>query len=243
MPAYKDEQTKKWNVQFYYKDFTGESTKKHKRGFRTKREAEDWEEEFKRRAKGTVDMSFQSLWEEYKEDLQYHLKESTWMTKIYIVDKMILPYFANTKVIDIDERMVRKWQSAVMGKTNKNGNPYSETYLRTINNQLSAILNHAVVYYKLPYNPVHRTGSIGSKHATERQYWTLNEFNHAMQYFDDDLSFKIAYYILFYTGMREGELLSLKLEDIDLDECTINIRSNWGVRKKKNAITDIFEVE
>lgn len=237
MPAYKDDKTKKWYVQFYYEDFTGKNVKKKKRGFRTKREAEDWEDEFKRRAKGNVDMTFQSLWQEYKEDLQHNLKESTWMTKITIVDKMILPYFADTKISDIDERMVRKWQSAIMGKTNKNGKSYSETYLRTINNQLSAILNHAVVYYKLPYNPVHRTGAIGSKHADERQYWTLQEFRQAMEFLDDNLPFKLAYYILFYTGMREGELLALSLDDFNLDDCTVNIRSNWGVRKNRNAIT------
>ena len=36
-----------WDVQFYYKDFRGKNTKKHKRNFKTKREAVEWAEKFR----------------------------------------------------------------------------------------------------------------------------------------------------------------------------------------------------
>lgn len=37
MPAYKDEKNGKWFVSFYYKDWDGQSRKKLKRGFETKK--------------------------------------------------------------------------------------------------------------------------------------------------------------------------------------------------------------
>ena len=35
-----------WDVQFYYKDWTGKSVKKHKRNFKIKREAVAWVNQF-----------------------------------------------------------------------------------------------------------------------------------------------------------------------------------------------------
>ena len=40
MPAYKDSKTGKWYVQFRYTDWKGERQQKLKRGFATKKEAE-----------------------------------------------------------------------------------------------------------------------------------------------------------------------------------------------------------
>lgn len=237
MPAYKDEKTGKWYVQFYYKTYTGERKKKHKRGFDRKADALAWEHDFKNRKQGQPEMSFNALWEEYKEDLKNRIKESTWGTKIHIVDKRILPFFKDTPINQIDERMIRKWQNWILGLRKPNGESYSETYIKTINNQLSAILNHAVTYYKLPYNPVHRTGSIGQKHADSMEFWTLDEFNRFIAYFEDDPLYNFVYNLLYYTGMRQGEMLALTLADFDLEEKTISINKNWGVRKGKNAIT------
>lgn len=237
MPAYKDKNTGTWYVQFYYETFSGERKKKKKRGFKLKSEALEWEREFLLKSEGSPEMTLRALWNEYKEDLRNELKESTWETKIAVVDKMILPYLADVPINKIDERVIRKWQSTILGLRNKNGEPYSDTYTRKINNELSAMLNHAVVYYKLPYNPIRRTGGIGSKHADDRSYWELEEFNKAIAYFEEDITFKLAYNLLFYTGIRQGELLALTLDDFDLEECTVSVNANWGRRKKKNAIT------
>lgn len=237
MAEYLDANTGKWNTQFYYKTITGDNKKKHKRGFERKKDAKAWREEFIRKNNGTPDMDFFSLWDEYKEDLRHEIKESTWETKIAIVDKKILPFFGKTPIMNIDERMIKKWQSWILGMTNKNGDPYSETYIRNINNQLSAILNHGVLYYKLPHNPIHRVGSIGAKHAKLRDFWTLEEFKKAIIYFKDSIDYKTAFSLLFFSGIREGELLSLTLNDFDLENHTVDIKTNWGRRKKRNATT------
>jgi len=47
MPANRDKKTGKWNCQFYYTDWTGKKVKKMKRGFETKKEAQNWERHFK----------------------------------------------------------------------------------------------------------------------------------------------------------------------------------------------------
>ena len=42
MPAYKDEKQNTWYCQFYYEDWQGNKKKKKKRGFKTKKEAQEW---------------------------------------------------------------------------------------------------------------------------------------------------------------------------------------------------------
>ena len=47
MAAYKDEERGTWYVSFYYEDWTGVKKRKVKRGFRTKKEALNFEMEYK----------------------------------------------------------------------------------------------------------------------------------------------------------------------------------------------------
>ena len=62
MAAYKDEQRGTWYVSFHYYDWTGKNCRKVKRGFKTKREATEWERHFRMKEAADLDMTF----EEYK---------------------------------------------------------------------------------------------------------------------------------------------------------------------------------
>ena len=52
MAAYKDEQRGTWYVSFHYYDWTGKNCRKVKRGFKTKREATEWEHHFRMKKSG-----------------------------------------------------------------------------------------------------------------------------------------------------------------------------------------------
>ena len=65
MPAYKDTTRNTWYVKFRYTDWQGNRKETTKRGFPTKREAKEYEEEFKRKIQGTSDMSFSNLFKIY----------------------------------------------------------------------------------------------------------------------------------------------------------------------------------
>ena len=63
-----------------------------------------------------------------------------------------------------------------MGIKDKNGKPFSKTYLKTIHNQISAILNHAVRYYDLKVNPAAKVGNMGKEQTKEMRFWTKAEY-------------------------------------------------------------------
>ena len=95
-----------------------------------------------------------------------HPREHTMINKHYIMDDKVLPYFGEKKMNEITPADIRKWQTELINKE------YSKTYLKTINNQLSAILNYAVRYYGLKNNPCRTAGSMGKSKADEMSFWT-----------------------------------------------------------------------
>ena len=46
MPAYYNEESKKWYCKFYYKDWQGNRKQKKKSGFERKKDALEWERSF-----------------------------------------------------------------------------------------------------------------------------------------------------------------------------------------------------
>ena len=134
MPAYKDSKTGIWFVKFYCKDWTGENKQIKKRGFATKREALDYERNYKIRQENNLDMTFGEFWKLYTEDVKNYVKLNTWLTKEHIVETKILPYFKNLKMNEITPGDVRKWQNEMVAFRNENGKSYSQTYKKTMHN-------------------------------------------------------------------------------------------------------------
>jgi integrase len=217
MPAYKytlkDGKTTLWYANFYFTDWTGK--KKHicKRGFKTQREAKEYERTFMDQQNNTSDILFSSLVENYMDDMSHRLKPTTMENKRFIIDNKLLPYFGNQKVCDIDTIKIRKWQNELISYRDEDDKPFSQTYLKTVNNQMSALMNYAVAHYRLAFNPCKAAGSMGKSKAEEMNIWTQEEyekFSAAIQ----KSSVKLAFDVLFYTGMRSGELLALTPADI-----------------------------
>ena len=231
MKAEKDKKTGKWLIQYRYTDWQGKRRTSTKRGFATKREAEEWLRNFLITQKADFDMKFEDFWKMYCADMETRLREHTMRTKKYIVELKILPYFGDKRVNDITAADIRQWQNELI----KMG--YSPTYLKTINNQLSAIFNYAVRYYDLKSNPCVKAGSMGKSKAEEMDFWTGEEFR---KFIDSVMNKRLSYMAfmtLYWTGMRMGELLALNPKDIDLEKRTISITKSYQRLGKKDVIT------
>ena len=140
------------------------------------------------------------------------------------MEKHIIPYFKNFKVNEIQAMTVRRWQTELINSPKK----YKPTYLRTLNSQLSAIFNFAVKYYGLPYNPVQRSGPMGKKKSDLMQFWKPDEFQLFIEAVSDKPMSQVIFNLLYWTGMRSGELLALTLNDFDFEERTVSINKNFA---------------
>ena len=159
-----------------YQDWTGERKQKCKRGFATKREAQEWERSFQMQTSGDLDMTFEAFTELYTKDMKPRLKENTWATKDHIIRTKLLPYFSRLKMCNITAQQIITWQNEMLNHKDENGKPYSPVYLKTVHNQLSSIFNHAVRYYNLRENPCKKAGSMGKKKNREMMFWTKEQY-------------------------------------------------------------------
>ena len=233
MPAYKDEKTGKWFAKFYYTNWQGIKKQKWKRGFATKKEALGFERDFLEKQSANPDMTFQNLYEIYMEDMTARLKQSTLLTKKTVLQTHILPFFGSKPINEIKASDVRRWQAKLMSSPNN----YSQTYLKKINTELNSIINYAKRFYDLNTNPCGKAGTIGKAKAEEMDYWTYDEYIAFREGVKDKPLSYICFEVLYWTGMREGELLALSPADIDLDNKIISINRTYQRIGGKDVFT------
>lgn len=239
MSVYKDNATGKWRVIYRYTDITGKRKQTQKRGFETKREAVTWEHEMMLKAQAKLDMTFGSFYEIYEADKASRLKQSTWETKSHIIRTKILPYFADRKIDEIEVRDVIAWQNELLAAFKDEGKEerYSQDYLRTIQAQLTAIFAHAMKYYNLPKNPSSLAGTIGKEVPKEMQFWTKEEYLKFAEVMMDKPRSYYAFELLYWTGIRSGELLALTPSDFDFENQTLRINKTFHRSKGEDIIT------
>jgi integrase len=237
MPVFKNEDNGTWYVMARYVNWKGERKQKCKRGFATKREAQEWERMFKLQTSSDLDMSFEAFTELYINDVKNRLKENTWLTKEHIIRTKILPYFGKLKISEISTKEIITWQNEMLAYRDEKKKPYSQTYLKTLHNQLSAIFNHAVRYYELRSNPAAKVGNMGREEHKEMLFWTKEEYKKfSFEMMDKPVSF-YAFEMLYWCGIREGELLALTPADFNFDKETVTINKSYQRLKGQDVIT------
>ena len=238
MSVYKEPKTNTWRVIYRYTDWKGERKQSQKRGFPTKREALAWEQEQKNRAASDLDMTFESFIALYTADMKGRIKENTWGMKEHIIRTKLLPYFGKRKMCDIHSKEVMAWQNEMLNHRDEKGKPYSPVYLKTLHNQLSAVFNHAVRHYNLKVNPAAQVGNMGKAKGREMLFWTKAEYlKFAEAMMDKPLSY-YAFEMLYWCGVREGELLALTPADFDFEKQTVTISKSYQRIKGRDVITD-----
>lgn len=238
MAAFKDQKQGTWYVSFRYTDWNKKRVQKLKRGFATKKEALEWEREFLQQKTADMEMPLKSFVEIYEKDRKSRLKQNTWLTKQHIIETKLIPYFGEKRICDISPADVIAWQNEMIAYRDENGKAFSQTYLKTVHNQLSAILNHAVRFYELRSNPAQKAGNMGKEKTKEMLFYTKEEylkFSESMM--DKPISF-YAFEMLYWCGIRLGELLALTPKDIDFDKHMLTINKSYQRIQGKDVITD-----
>lgn len=221
MPVYQDPQTKSWYFSCYFQDWQGQRRRKVKRGYKLAREAKEAERDFLRQQAGDCQMSFNAMYELYMEDCKARNKASTEIYKASRFKSAIIPYFQSfndiTKITPAD---IRRWQNELIPR-------YAAGSLKKLHGDLSALFNFAVKFYGLKRNPASIAGNVRNAKAAAADFWTPAEFNKAMEQIDT-LQLKAAFTLLFYSGLRIGELLALACGDYNRSSKTITVNKTMS---------------
>ncbi len=236
---------KVYDVFFYICDANG--TEKHKRlcGYSNKTLAKQGYLDFvkencellknnpvrrqKRLENGKEVVTINDLAKVYFSAIRNQIKDATIYEKEKIFDLIILPRFGDCQLKHLTKQELFAWQDEVWSMQNPKTNEYySYKYLSKIRTYFSAFLtwcaerNEGFVNHLLTIKkPKRRTPK------SEMQFWTREEFERFIDVVDNN-TYLTLFSVLFYTGRRKGEVLSLSPEDIKAD----SIRFNKSLTRK-----------
>jgi integrase len=143
------------------------------------------------------------------------------------------------------ERIDRLYRELERGgrADHRQGEGLSPRTVRYVHTILSAALGAAVKTRRLARNPAADASPPTAKQAKapEMHPWTAGQLAAFLGWSRDNSPNYAPFHLLAYTGMRRGELLALRWQDIDLDAATVSVRRSVGAIKHKGAAREIRE--
>ncbi len=228
---YIDKDNKKYyEVKNHYigKDvFTGKEKRISKKGFRTKREAENYciklKSEFLEVGfKSNQDYTFQDVYDLFDEQYKRKVKDTTYYRNTLHFNKHILPFFASMKVKDIKLVVCQKFINGLSEN-------FKKATVKHYSILASMILDYAVKLEIIATNYMKYTEIPRMKEETKQDnYYTKSELLEFLEVVKNNYSLELycTFRVLAFTGIRCGELCALTWKDFDLKNKTLSINKN-----------------
>lgn len=147
------------------------------------------------------------------------IKESTKLNYVGSYDRYVREGIGHKKVRDI---LPDDIQGLFNGMSSKN---LSKPTVMCLKNILGSCLNKAVKNRIIQYNPITDVEMIRSKERKEKYVFTVDEQILFIERIRGSWAYDIIMCMIM-TGMRSGEAIALRWEDVDMENRTIHINSN-----------------
>lgn len=173
------------------------------------------------------------IFEEYSKYIEMKLKYQTVRSIKSRFKTYILPYFENTKIVDITPKDYLKWQKMIFDKD------FSYSHKKTLHYTFSELYSYLDTFYDYRDNVVKKVGALSNYEIPkEMNYWTIEEFNKFIKKISkEDWIYKFFFEFLFYTGTRLGEANALTFNDVEYDLIFINKTISKEIINGKRQIT------
>lgn len=204
MPAYKDKDRGSWYVRISRNDpVTGKRIQTFKRGFPTKREAQQWESEQNIAQTQNTAVTFREM-DEKLIQFKNPKKESTRQQERSRVNKYIP--FADVSMSKIKKADLMEWYTDL---TQIDLSISVKNYLIGV---VKAVFKFGHEFYGLPNDAAILKKYKRKAKTQDFETWTPEEFNQFIKAVDA-YHYRNIFTVMFWTGMRRGEALALRSED------------------------------
>ncbi|MCC2087954.1 site-specific integrase [Mammaliicoccus sciuri] len=221
MSVYKDDKTGKWYFVVRVRDHNNKLVQKKRRGFELKKDAKKAEIELLDNYNKTdIDLTFNQVTDRYMEYAIGRKKDTSIYNQKNLIDTLLRPSFGHLKINDITPTHIMKFYNDILPS-------YSNSYLSNIRRNFSAIFNFAVNFYGIERNVVKIVELPKKPEQKILKFWTYDQFYKFLDVVDN-IVYRNAFLVLFWSGIRKGELLALRIKDIDFKNHTISIMFNWN---------------
>jgi integrase len=152
---------------------------------------------------------------------EVHRKPSTLIRMNSNYKKHILPHFKGKQLDKVRPSHISLWQNMLL--TDHGLSPKRVKDIRTV---LSVIFEDAVQDEIIENNPVRKASKLPTHIQAPIVPFAIDEINKILECADGQ--FKNFFATAFFTGMRTGELLGLKWEDVNFDTMEITVQRTIG---------------
>lgn len=236
----------KWKVDISdgYSPLTGEQIRHRKSGFKTRKEAESYEREYRQNkqlyltSKDKISVSFlYSLLK--KEDILRGNKLGTVDTQESYFKQYVSKFFKSADMRRVTVQEIKEFRDWLLLQPSVKGGTLTVT---TVNQQMIFIhklLDIAVANRLRMDNPCDNLRKLPNKHK-EMSYYTPEEFKLFDSLFtEDEYSYQLFYRMLMYTGLRMGEALALTWRQVNLSEQYIDVKFSAYFRNNQVHIGSV----
>ena len=216
MPCYYDENTKSWYCKFNYTDWDGQSRQKMKRGFQKKKDAKDWESRFIASRKYDSKTTIGKITTDFLQEITPRRRYTTISNYQNAFKNHINPHFEDLPIGALTEKHVVEWQNRLITSG------LADTYINKLDTIFRTVYKFGARRCKILDNPFDGLEKIGKGKAQTMQFWTLDQYQRFIALVDDPVKY-IAFELLYYTGIRLGELMPLTAADADTQNGILHI--------------------
>ena len=149
MSVYYDKEQKSWYCKFRYRDWCGNSRSTTKRGFERKKDALEYERDFRAQSQSKPTITVSAMADEYLTDYELHHKANSYRSVRKNINMYILPKIGDLPISSITLFTVRKWQNYITEL------PLSSASKKNILASFKAFIHFGVKYYNLNF-PHHK---------------------------------------------------------------------------------------
>lgn len=230
MPCYYDEKTKSWYCKFNYIDWDGQRRQKMKRGFEKKKDAKEWESRFIASRKYDNKTTIGMITEDFLKEIAPRRRYSTISNYQNTFKNYINPHFKDLPIGALTEKHIIDWQNQLLTSG------LSDTYINKLDTIFRTVYKFGARRCKISDNPFDGLEKIGKAQAQTMQFWTLDQYRRFISLINDPVKY-IAFEILYYTGIRLGELIPLTAADVDTENGILHINKSLQRVKGEEIIT------
>lgn len=164
-------------------------------------------------------MTFADLWHSYfVPEVLDKRKFSTRQVYGYLADKHLLPFFGSSQLCELSRANVQDFLNL------KQRENYAPKTLQHLRNLLSKALGVAVSRELIAKNPVRNLELPPMEKRRQARVLTLKEISELFEAADDQL--RAVFILGLLPGLRIGEILGLKVSDLDLENRFFKIQRN-----------------
>ena len=155
------------------------------------------------------------LWEDFMSYHKTKSRDNTIANYTRMYERYISPFFGDAVLSKIKASSIEKWQVWLINQG------LGGTYVLSIQKLFKSLLNYSVKRGMLLYNPFSFGYISGKNKHQEVLFFSLEEYRRFSENITDKQD-KAIFHLLFYGGLRVGELLGLTFEDYDGTSIRIN---------------------